>query len=77
MDQEDADALCVHLFEGSKEILGCYIGPVAIERDPLVVAYLAKMRTSAASAILQAMGTAIVRQRHICTVDPCDLWAMV
>lgn len=77
-DRADPDAICVSLFREGSRLMAWYIGPVEASAGGILVRYLPKsMREGAATAIVAAMGKAVVDHRDICIIDPEDLWAAV
>ena len=75
----DPDSLCVMLFEEGGEAMGWFIGPVVLSnRSRVSMPYLPKSaRRRIATALVTAMGTAMVERLDVCVVDPLDLLATV
>ena len=73
------DSLCVMLFEEGGEAMGWFIGPVVLSnRSRVSMPYLPKSaRRRIATALVTAMGTAMVERLDVCVVDPLDLLATV
>ena len=78
-DRADPDAICVTLFEEDGEAMGWFIGPVLLSRrSGASMPYLPKSaRRRIATALVTAMGTAVVERLNVCVVDPLDLLATV
>ena len=78
-DRADPNAICVTLFEEDGEAMAWFVGPlVPSRRRGPSVPYLPKSaRRRIATALVTAMGTAMVERLNVCVVDPLDLLATV
>lgn len=78
-ERADPDAICVTLFEEDGQAMGWFIGPVVPSRlrGPSVPYLPRSARRKIATALIAAMGTAMVERLDVCVVDPLDLLATV
>lgn len=73
--ERDPNAICVTLFNEESELMAWFIGPVAISKRGVSIAYLPRSeRRPFGWALIMAMGRAMVDRCNICVVDPERLW---
>lgn len=78
-ERADPDAICVTLFEEDGQAMAWFIGPVvpSRRRGPSMPYLPRSARRKVATALVTAMGTAMVERLNVCVVDPLDLLATV